>query len=93
MEYKDGATNQAIKDHRTTDLSEKEGINNDIKTLDKKCDDFRANYDNFTHEATKLDEPAASETFSGCMDIVLATKGAKEIPEGNLVKPEHIGIQ
>jgi len=43
MEYKDGATNQAIKDHRTTDLSEKEGINNDIKTLDKKCDDFRAN--------------------------------------------------
>jgi len=27
------------------------------------------------------------------MDIVLATKGAKEIPEGNLVKPEHIGIQ
>ena len=79
MEYKDEQTNKAIKDHRTTDLEEKKNINDDIKALDNKCDAFRETYDEFTNQATKLNESDCNETFSNCMEVVLATKGEKEV--------------
>jgi hypothetical protein len=92
MEYKDETTNNLLKDQRVTDLNEKKGINDDINKLDKKCDDFRNNYDKFTNEATKLSDLDCNETFSQCMDIVLATKGSNEVPSKELIKPEHTGI-
>ena len=79
MELKDETINKRLTDHRTTDLDEKKTINDDIKNLDNKCDDFRATYDEFTIQATKLTDQSCNETFSNCMEVVLSTKGDKEI--------------
>ena len=72
-------TNTAIKDARSLDITEKDEIKQTISTLNKKTDDFRSTYDNFTLEATKLTEKDCFDTYSHSMDMVLKTKGKEEM--------------
>lgn len=60
------------------DVGEKEEIKQSIVVLNKKTDDFRSVYDNFTSEATKLSESDCATSYSLCMDTVLKTKGKEE---------------
>lgn len=92
MENRDGVVHDLFKSSRNTDLAEKKALTDSVTTLDTKTDGFRSDYDNFAEEATKLDEFTCTETFAGCMDIVLATKGKSEVPLDNTLRPEHVGV-
>ena len=48
MELKDETSNKALKEHRATDLEEKDVINQNVSKLDQKCDNFRSIYNEFT---------------------------------------------
>ena len=49
--------------------------------LTEKTDKFRLTYDTFTKDATKYNEKECSQSFQTCMDVVLKTRGKKDIEE------------
>ena len=50
-----------------------------MTVLNKKTDDFRDLYNEFTLEATKLTEPECQEVYGKCMEAVLTTRGKDEV--------------
>lgn len=80
-------TNKKIDDGRANDVEEKNVMRKTVKDLTEKTDKFRGTYDTFTHEATKYSEKECSKSFETCMDVVLKSRGKKEI-EGEVAKEQ-----
>lgn len=70
--------NTLISGNRLADNEEKKSIRDDMESTDKSLNDFRNTYDNFTLEATKLNEAECNIKFDSCMNVVIQSRGKDE---------------